>query len=178
MPLQPEMTQKGLYRFMTGHYADYASADSSKKAAINAGVKDAFIVVYKSGERTALHPVTTAKKENTVDQNRASSSVNTIQVKDVSTSSEIIYKVQIGAFRQPLSEKSINHFQKISSNSISNETTSSGLQVYYSGSFSDLNSALFAKNLIVANGVKDAFIVAFANGKKFSVNSLKTLSKK
>ncbi len=184
MPLHSEIIQKGLYRFLTGRYSAYASADSTKRMAITTGVKDAFIVKYKNGNGSTVNQTNREKKENesSVPVNVKSQDATVTSTKPETTSASVtsglIYKVQIGAFRQKLTESALDNFQKISSNSISNETTPSGLQLYYSGSFTDLNSALFSKNVIAANGIKDAFVVAFSDGKKIPVNSSKLAAKK
>jgi hypothetical protein len=161
----------------------YASADSTKKIAMSSGVRDAFIVAYKGGNRTLLNRSSMmSKEEASTLPAKLSVSASAAKSEPVTTSSELpsgtIYKVQIGAFRQKPSQRSLDNFQRISSNTISNETTASGLQLYYSGSFTDLNSALFAKNLIAANGIKDAFVVAFSNGKKVPVSQPKVSFKK
>ncbi len=184
MPLHSELTQKGLYRFLTGRYSAYASADSTKRMAITTGVKDAFIVKYNTGNGSAVSQVSREKKENAstlpVDVKSPDAPSTSIKSENKSASviSGLVYKVQIGAFRQKLTESALDNFQKISSNTISNETMSSGLQLYYSGSFTDLNAAMFSKNIIAANGIKDAFVVAFSNGKKIPVNTSKLASKK
>jgi hypothetical protein len=39
------------YRFLTGRYATMQEASVARTTAVNAGVKDAFVIVYKNGKR-------------------------------------------------------------------------------------------------------------------------------
>jgi len=44
-----------LIRFTTGRYNVLASADSAKRLAVQAGVKDAFIIAYRNGSIVSLN---------------------------------------------------------------------------------------------------------------------------
>ncbi|MCX6292220.1 MAG: hypothetical protein NT126_10720 [Bacteroidetes bacterium] len=170
-PLQTEQIKNGLVRFTTGRYALYASADSSKQVAIRSGVKDAFIVAYKNGSRISIgqaRPATISgekpgKVEQPVKQTIAPSGVST-------ENSALLYKVQVGAFRQKLSADALDKLGRMAAGGMSQETTSSGLTIFYSGSYADVNAAMTAKSEIVSKGIKDAFVVSFTNGKKARVS--------
>lgn len=77
----------------------------------------------------------------------------------------IIFKVQIGAFRKPIPQ---DLFQGISP--ITGETTSKGFIRYTAGIFAKFTTAEKIKNKIINLGYKDAFIVAFYNGKRIPIN--------
>ncbi len=76
----------------------------------------------------------------------------------------LIYKVQIGAFRNPIPQ---NLFKGI--NPIAGEKTPNGLTRYLAGIFKEYGGAKSAENKIHQLGYKDAFIVAFLNGKRISL---------
>ena len=76
----------------------------------------------------------------------------------------IVYKVQIGAFRNPISPDAFKGIKPIVG-----ESTGTGLIRYQAGAFKDFASADFAKDEIREIGYPDAFVVAFLNGKRISV---------
>jgi hypothetical protein len=77
----------------------------------------------------------------------------------------LIFKVQIGAFRKPIPQ---DLFQGMSP--ITGETTPKGFIRYTVGVFEKFTTADKIKNKIIGMGYKDAFIVAFLNGKRIPIN--------
>jgi hypothetical protein len=76
----------------------------------------------------------------------------------------LVYKVQVGAFRNPISPAIFKGIQPLTG-----EQTSSGLTRYFAGEFKVLNTANAAKNEVRGLGYSDAFVVAFYNGKRISL---------
>lgn len=76
----------------------------------------------------------------------------------------ILYKVQIGVYRNPISA---DVFKGISP--LFCEIFPGGVK-YYAGAFTKYKDAQNAKEYIKAMGLKDAFVVAFFNGKRISVD--------
>ncbi len=77
----------------------------------------------------------------------------------------LIFKVQIGAFRNPIPQ---DLFQGIYP--INGETTPAGFIRYTAGVFEKYSTADKIKNKIVEIGYKDAFVAAFLNGKRIPIN--------
>jgi hypothetical protein len=77
----------------------------------------------------------------------------------------LVYKVQIGAFRNVIRQNLFKGIQPISG-----ERTGTGLTRYMAGEFKELGSAKNAQARIKELGYKDAFIVAFYNGKRININ--------
>ncbi len=183
MPLQNEPTKTGYYRFTTGRYALYASADSSKRIAVRSGVKDAFIVAYRNGNHVSLNAVRSIIKKEDVQNENVKATEESVATDHPSalvssTSLQVIYKVQLGAFRHKLTDESMNKFKTMSSFEISQETTASGMNIIYAGSFTDLNLAAAAMTELATKGSKDAFVAAFSRGKKMQIISQNSLMKK
>lgn len=78
--------------------------------------------------------------------------------------SGIVYKVQIGAFRNPIP---VDLFQGIQP--LNAELVGNGITRYTAGQFIDFANADAAKREIRAMGYPDAFVVAYKDGKRISV---------
>ena len=76
----------------------------------------------------------------------------------------VVFKVQVGAFRNPIPQETFKGFAPITG-----ETTASGLMRYTAGLFKDFNKANGAKNEIRGMGYNDAFVVAYRDGNRISV---------
>lgn len=86
--------------------------------------------------------------------------------------SGLMYKVQIGAFRQAIRQ---DIFKGIAP--IMGERTASGFTRYTAGEFNNFASADNAKNRIQSLGYSDAFVVAFMNGKRVSVTQARAIER-
>ncbi|MEZ4721278.1 MAG: hypothetical protein R2813_05305 [Flavobacteriales bacterium] len=78
--------------------------------------------------------------------------------------SGIIYKVQIGAFRNAIRQDAFKGIKPITGESVGN-----GLTRYTAGEFKDFASADFAKDEVRDIGYRDAFVVAYRNGERISI---------
>lgn len=89
---------------------------------------------------------------------------------DDSNDGEIIYRVQVGAFTRTADEKifeDLPELIKVSSDD--------GYIRYFTGSFSSYNDAAKSKIDILTNGFKGAFVVAFRDGNRVSLNNIGTI---
>lgn len=82
----------------------------------------------------------------------------------------LVFKVQIGAFRNQIPQETFKGFAPIVG-----ETTSSGLTRYTAGLFKDFDGANDARKGIRALGYDDAFVVAYNNGKRVSVSQARKI---
>ena len=83
----------------------------------------------------------------------------------------LVYKVQVGAFRNPLPPQSFDKFAPISG-----QVLSSGVTRYMVGYFTNFSPADGAKTEIHGiNGFSDAFVVAYLNGERISIKRAKEL---
>ncbi len=81
----------------------------------------------------------------------------------------LMYKVQIGAFRNAIKQDAFKGIAPIVG-----ESTNSGFTRYSAGEFNTFSSADAAKVKIQGIGYSDAFVVAYLNGKRISINDAKT----
>jgi hypothetical protein len=83
----------------------------------------------------------------------------------------LVYKVQVGAFRNPISG---DLFKGVSP--LMGETTTKGFIRYTAGIFINKDAAEKAKKEVRALGFNDAFVVAFYNGKRISIDQASSIA--
>jgi predicted nucleic acid-binding Zn-ribbon protein len=83
----------------------------------------------------------------------------------------LVYKVQVGAFRNPLPPESFNKFAPVSG-----QVLSSGVTRYMVGYFTNFEPADNAKlEIHQIPGYQDAFVVAYLNGERISIERARVL---
>jgi hypothetical protein len=98
----------------------------------------------------------------------AYSSSNPIPV-DVKLPEGLVFKVQVGAFRNPIPQDVFKGFSPIVGEKVGDLTK------YTAGFFVSFTNADIAKNKIRQLGYNDAFVVAYYNGKRISVTEARTM---
>ncbi len=89
---------------------------------------------------------------------------------DVKLPEGLVYKVQIGAFRNPIPQTLYNDFAPVNGEKLSN-----GITRYTAGIFTSEGSAKTAKDDIRGIGFSDAFVVAYLNGERISLAEARNL---
>lgn len=84
--------------------------------------------------------------------------------------SGLVYKVQVGAFRNPLPQ---DHFKEFAP--ISGEKLPNGITRFMVGYFNQFDAAQDARNQIRPKGYPDAYVVAYCNGERISTNEAKQM---
>ncbi|REJ99965.1 MAG: hypothetical protein DWQ44_03360 [Bacteroidetes bacterium] len=190
--LYGEVLSGGLHRFMTGLFDERAQAETALVNARNKGIPDAFITRVRDA-RLISYNKTSAETSN-VSAPASVSNVNVTAKESASekkpegvealsaptidspVSGKIIYRVQIGAFRENVSFSAVESFLKIRDHGIIRETDARNLNIFYAGEFSEHASAEILKAEAVRAGISDAFVVAFSNGKKIPVQDALRIS--
>ncbi|MFH1004026.1 MAG: hypothetical protein V1781_00775 [Bacteroidota bacterium] len=170
-PLNSEHTDNGLFRYTTGRFNDDSKAEILKNSIVTRGIKDAFVTAYYQGKRISLSAAKNliasgqeVLMKETQTYTPASSSSTVL------SSSGIIFKIQIGAFREQVSIDIVNTFLGIAGMGIKNYKDENGLTVFTVGEFSDYVSASKLKDELILKGLSDAFVAAYKDGKKISMN--------
>jgi predicted nucleic acid-binding Zn-ribbon protein len=89
---------------------------------------------------------------------------------DLPMPSGIVYKVQVGAFRNPIPQDHFNRFAPLAGERLDN-----GITRYTAGIFVDFSTADDAKQSIRDLGYKDAFVVAYRDGKRISITAAQSV---
>lgn len=82
----------------------------------------------------------------------------------------LVYKVQIGAFKYPISDELFSDMTPISG-----ETLGNGMVRYMAGMFTQYTNADAAKQQVRDRGYRDAFVVAYMDGKRISLSEARTV---
>ena len=106
----------------------------------------------------------TVNEELSLGGNKTYSSSDEIPM-DPELPNGVIYKVQIGAFRKKIDPSIFNGISPIVG-----ESTNQGFTRYTAGTFRGFKSANMAKGRIRNLGFRDAFVVAFYNGERITLD--------
>ena len=91
----------------------------------------------------------------------------------------VVFKVQIGAFKEEVPLEIANKFLKIARKGIKNYKDTNGLTIYTVGTYKTYEEANAVKMEVISEGdIKDAFMIAYNDGVKISIEEAKTLTTK
>lgn len=170
-PLNVEKTPAGLYRYTTGKYKTFEEANA-RKAEINAaGIKDAFVTAYRGGQRISV-----ADAQNgtvTITTNTG----NPLTVTNTPSAAGIVFKVQIGAYRNEVPVETTTLFFKLPAK-VEYYKDADGVTIFTVGEFTNPDDARKLKDQVIASGLKDAFMVAYQSKEKIAVDKALQLIKK
>jgi hypothetical protein len=95
------------------------------------------------------------------------------------TESTVIYKVQIGTFTKTVPPQTQKKFDKLAVlRRIDQTTDEKGTLIFSVGELNHFNDAVNMQNQIRQEGIKDAFVVSYLNGKRIPLNEAKKISEK
>ena len=204
-PVMGQRLNNGITRYRAGLFRVYSEAKETRDLIRQKGYNDAFVVVYVDGERLTgaqardilaqAREMEEAEKTDTQKISSAGtkdipaekSDLQTEKAKPVKTADYyndpeaadarqveitqgLFYTVQVGVYSKPVKLDKLFNLTELNS-----ELTESGYIRYTSGRYTDLQSASSRKNLVVNKGVTDAFITAYYNGKRISLNEAKSI---
>lgn len=88
------------------------------------------------------------------------------KVKENEMPDGIVYQVQVGAFRNPIPQNHFSEFAPVMAHDLNN-----GITRYTVGLFNQVDAAQQARDQVRSLGYSDAFIVAYKNGERVSVDA-------
>jgi len=159
--------------------ANQNNAVASAKPAVKPSIKPTTKPVIKPitkptakpTENTAANTVASKTEGITLNGNVAYSKNHPIPI-DAKLPDELHFRVQVGAFKNPIKQSLFNGITPLTG-----ESTPSGVIRYTAGLFYDLNPAIAARDKIRNMGYRDAFVVAFYKGKRISYDDAMELLK-
>jgi hypothetical protein len=148
------MDKDGLIRYVIGHFSINSQAEALLKQVREKGFEDAFIVNVNKARFS----------EEVI-------SVNNVNIK-ADFSNQIEYRVQIGAFREKIPEKTVGMYFLVDG---IREIKDGGLTFLTVGKFKSYQEAKALEKEIKTKNIKDAFVIALMNGKKISLQQANDL---
>jgi len=92
------------------------------------------------------------------------------------TGDELVYKIQIGAYSRGLPPYVKKQFDKLGYiRKIENYTDDRGVVVYTTGNLTKLEDAVKMQNQVRQEGIEDAFVVPYFNGKRITLGEAKKI---
>ena len=152
----------GLVRYMAGSFVEYKDAIDYKAQMKARGFEDAFIVTYKNGERISLNVA--IKTEN--------KPVSEEVIEDVVN---LEFIVQIMVAKASVSAAELKKMSKLGK--IDKEAEGTEMYRYFSGTYEVLEDANIQLEKAKLAGYTDAFIVAYKDGERITIERAKELMK-
>ena len=188
-PVYAERQTNGFIRYSTGFFSSYTEAIQARNEIRQMGYSDAFIVAYKNRERVRYSDLMTAAERANSNSSTAAST-NTPPAPIVTPNTEldvnyysdplavtasliekttgIFFTVQVGVYAKPSRNKILNTYSDLHVEKLSN-----GQIRYTSGKFQSIADVIKQRDFVRANGIPDAFITAYKNGKRITVPEAK-----
>jgi len=155
-------------RYMMGSYSTYAKAKQGVNTAKKHGFKDAYVISYNDGEHISLDKARKMESKNG-NSNNGKNSIS---------KGNIVFMVQVGAYREALSDSELSKLknsyllQKINSRLVDD------MNLYLIGNCDTYADADKIKKQLLKEGHEGIFVVAFNGDKKVPVEEAIELSKR
>jgi hypothetical protein len=201
-PVTGEKLDNGITRYLAGYFGDRQKVLQAQKDIKALGYTDAFVVAYCDGKRITLaeareledkglckpmpqNQIVMELIQNTIDvlpeevkalnktepkpsdYNKADGAVPAIAAEEIKG---LYYSVQVGVFNRPATEEQLHHINPLVTLRLEN-----GQIRYSTGTFLSVEDARPKKQEVIEKGILDAFITAYYNGKRISLQEAKAL---
>ena len=174
-PLIEELMANGYYRYYSGVYIDYNQAITTRNQIRTLGVPDAFVVILYQGKKITRAEADRLKGEGVEFGGKLKVEEESSMIPDRTNAiSKPVFMLQIGAFANDAPRKEIDDLIELAAQDVQTVTIND-LILYTIGSFEGYADALFKKNEL-SDRIPDAFIIAFMDGKKISINEARNLT--
>jgi len=166
-PIMAESANSGITRYSAGMFDNEIAAIRARDQIRQLGYQDAFVVVFRDGKRTSISSARGDEGQTTSSasgSNRQAGYQFQTGVQNIEQIGDLFFSVQIGVFSKEVEDGSLDSFREVNALKLP-----SGLIRYNAGIFEDLESAQAYKNQLTSK-VPDAFIVAYYQGRRVSIN--------
>ncbi|WP_343634039.1 hypothetical protein [Fluviicola sp.] len=201
-PVTGEKLDNGITRYLAGYFGNRQKVLDAQQDIRNLGYKDAFVVAYCDGKRISLAEARQLEEQglckpmrqdsivmeviqNTIaqlpadtiakykaepkvsDYNKAPGAVVAIASEEIKG---LFYTVQVGVYNRPATKEQLHDINPLVTRRLEN-----GQIRYSTGTFRSVDEARPKKGEAVEKGVSDAFITAYFNGERISLQEAKNL---
>jgi epidermal growth factor receptor substrate 15 len=201
-PVTGDKLDNGITRYMAGYFGNRDRASDAQRQIRTLGYKDAFVVAYCDGNRISLAEAKRLEDlglcvpknqdsllleivENTLAQLPADSAeklrpvvrpsdYNKAPGAAVAEAAEehkgLYYTIQVGVYNRPATAEQVRNIEPLVTKRLEN-----GQIRYSSGMFPGIDAARPKKAEAVARGISDAFVTAYYNGERISLDEAKRI---
>ena len=191
-PVSAERVRDDITRYRVGYFKTFESANKAKNQIRLLGYSDAFVVSINNGERIKLNEARNIQQSdpsidissNSIINSNASENNNLSDLRTkiandnslapvitVDQIKGVFFSVQIGAFSKPLTKENSYNISPLIVSKVNN------LYKYSTGEYKSIEFALIKKaDLINYNILPDAFIIAYKNGVKISLDQARSFN--
>ena len=165
-PVDGQILANGLTVYMAGYFKSSKEALQQQTLIRKLGYSDAFVVAYQNCNRLSL-------AQGRLLESNITPLAQELEEKSqfASPGQGLYYSVQVGVYNRLLSSEG-----QLGLPELIEAKTAKGQYRYASGKFDNVISAKERQQLAVNKGVKDAFIVAYYQGKRITLAEAKTIS--
>ena len=176
-PIYEEQTPYGFIRYTTGIFSDITKANAEKNRIRKIGIKDAFVTAYYEGKKISLQKAQSLKASNVATENNENISLPQVKVENKTSNidaTNLYYKVQIGAYKEQIPVNQVASWLSVArKQDLKQFKDERGYTVFAVGNYKSYDEAAKMKAILINEGVKDAFVVAYSGNKKVSVTKAK-----
>ncbi|MEY3086916.1 MAG: hypothetical protein RLZ93_838 [Bacteroidota bacterium] len=165
-PVDGTVLANGLTVYMAGYFRTSQEALQQQAVIRNLGYADAFVVAYQNCNRLSL--AQGRELEKNIPNNNVQVAQNSLFA---SPGQGLYYTVQVGVYNRPLTSAA-----QLGLSELIEAKTAKGQYRYASGKFANIKEAKTRQQLAVAKGIKDAFIVAYYQGKRIDLAQAQLLA--
>ena len=165
-PVDGTVLANGLTVYMAGYFRTSQEALQQQAVIRNLGYNDAFVVAYQNCNRLSL--AQGRELEKNIPNNNIQVAQNSLFA---APGQGLYYTVQVGVYNRPLTSAA-----QLGLSELIEAKTAKGQYRYASGKFANIKEAKTRQQLAVAKGIKDAFIVAYYQGKRIDLAQAQLLA--
>jgi hypothetical protein len=165
-PVDGTVLANGLTVYMAGYFRTSQEALQQQAVIRNLGYADAFVVAYQNCNRLSL--AQGRELEKNIPNNNVQVAQNSLFA---APGQGLYYTVQVGVYNRPLTSAAL-----LGLSELIEAKTAKGQYRYASGKFANIKEAKTRQQLAVAKGIKDAFIVAYYQGKRIDLAQAQLLA--
>ena len=165
-PVDGTVLANGLTVYMAGYFRTSQEALQQQAVIRNLGYNDAFVVAYQNCNRLSL--AQGRELEKNIPNNNVQVAQNSLFA---APGQGLYYTVQVGVYNRPLTSAA-----QLGLSELIEAKTAKGQYRYASGKFANIKEAKTRQQLAVAKGIKDAFIVAYYQGKRIDLAQAQLLA--
>ncbi|MEA1874500.1 MAG: hypothetical protein U9N51_08750 [Bacteroidota bacterium] len=151
----------GYFKYFHGKFRNYEQA-LQQKGIVNRSIADAFIVAFNGGERV---PRTEA---DAILQNTPPTEITQMKA-DENSSNKIRFRIQIGAFSNPLPPEQLQNYREAFAPYPIKSTNRDNITIYFIDGFKSYGTAGQALKIMVRPIIGDAFVTAWRDDTKITI---------